>query len=114
MKYLAIWGSQRINVNTAPRHVLEAAFYFGGNPVEIADRIIRARLEEPFKSVDDLRSRLSSDLASVDRAEPYIDVKSNFFLVRITSRCGNARVSAAAAVIKENKAMERLIVLYGR
>lgn len=114
MKYLALWGSQRVNVNTAPRQVLEAAFYFGGNATEIADRIIRARREEPFKSVEDLRSKLSGDLASLDRAAPYIDVTSNYFLIKVISRCGNARVSAAAAVIKENKTVERLIVLYGR
>jgi len=114
MKYLALWGSQRVNVNTAPRQVLEAAFYFGGNAVEIADRIIRTRKEEPIKSVEDLRSKLSGDLASLDRAAPYLDVKSNCFLIKVTSRCGNARVSAAAAVIKEGKTVERLIVLYGR
>jgi hypothetical protein len=114
MKYLAVWGSQRVNVNTAPRQVLEAAFYFGGNAAEIADRVIRARKEEPFKSVQDLRDRLYGDIASLDRAAQYIDVKSNCFLIKVTSRCGNAKVSAAAAVIKENKTMERLIVLYGR
>lgn len=114
MKYLAVWGSQRVNVNTAPRQVLEAAFYFGGNAVQIADRIIRARREEPFKTMQDLRDKLYGDIASVDRAGPYIDVKSNFFLVRITSQCGNAKSTAAAVVIKENEKVERLIVLYGR
>jgi type II secretory pathway component PulK len=114
MKYLAVWGSQRVNVNTAPRHVLEAAFYFGGNASEIADRIIRARREEPFKSVEDLRSKLYGDTASLDRAAPYLDVQSNCFLIKVISRCGNARVLAAAAVIKEKKTVERLVVLYGR
>jgi hypothetical protein len=87
---------------------------FGGNAEQIADRIIRARREKPFKSVQDLRDQLYGDVASLDRAEPYIDVKSNFFLIRITAHCGNAKVTAAAAVIKENKTVERLIVLYGR
>jgi hypothetical protein len=64
--------------------------------------------------MQDLRDKLYGDIASVDRAEPYIDVKSNFFLVRITSQSGNAKSTAAAVVIKENEKVERLIVLYGR
>lgn len=114
MKYLALWGSQRININTAPRQVLEAAFTFGGNPEEIADKIIRLRKEKPFKTVADLRDQLFGNLDAVDKAAPYIDVKSNFFSIRITSRCGNAKTSAVAAVIKEGKQVERLIILYGR
>lgn len=114
MKYLALWGSQRINVNTAPRQVLEAAFTFGGSPEEIADKIIRLRREKPFKTIADLRDQMFGDLNAIDRAAPYIDVKSNFFSIRITSRCGSARTSAVAAVIKEGKQMERLIILYGR
>ncbi len=114
MKYLALWGSQRINVNTAPRQVLEAAFTFGGSPEEIAEKIIRLRREKPFKTIADLRDQMFGDLNAIDRAAPYIDVKSNFFSIRITSRCGSARTSAVAAVIKEGKQMERLIILYGR
>ncbi len=114
MKYLALWGSQRINVNTAPRQVLEAALTFGGNPEEIADKIIRLRREKPFKTIADLRDQMFGQLDAIDRAAPYIDVKSNFFSIRITSRCGTARTSAVAAVIKEGKQMERLIILYGR
>jgi hypothetical protein len=114
LKYLALWGSQRVNVNTAPRQVLEAAFTFGGKPEEIADKIIRLRREKPFKTLADLRDQMFGELNIIDRAAPYIDVKSNFFTIRITSRCGSATTSAVAAVIKEGKQVERLIILYGR
>jgi DNA uptake protein ComE-like DNA-binding protein len=114
MKYLALWGSQRVNINTAPRQVLEAAFTFGGKPEEIADAIILARKENPLKSVADLQSRLFVYRDSIERAAPYIDTESKFFLIQATSRCGNAKVSAVATVIKEGKQMERLMILYGR
>ena len=114
MKYLALWGSQRVNINTAPRQVLEAAFTFGGKPVEVAEAIILARKEKPVKSVAELQSTLSDYRDSIRQATPYIDVESKFFSIRVTSRCGSAKVSAIAAVIKEGKQMERLTILYGR
>jgi type II secretory pathway component PulK len=114
MKYLALWGSQRVNINTAPRQVLEAAFTFGGKPVEVAEAIILARKEKPVKSVAELQSTLSDYRDSIRQAAPYIDVESKFFSIRVTSRCGSAKVSAVAAVIKEGKQMERLTILYGR
>jgi len=114
MKYLALWGSQRVNINTAPRQVLEAAFTFGGKPEEVAEAIILARKEKPVKSVAELQSTLSDYRDSIRQATPYIDVESKFFSIRVTSRCGSAKVSAIAAVIKEGKQMERLTILYGR
>jgi hypothetical protein len=114
MKYLALWGSQRININTAPRQVLQAAFTFGGNPEEIADAVILARKEKPIKTVAQLQSSLPVYSGSIERAAPYIDTESKFFSVHVTSRCGRAKVSSVAAVIKEGKQMERLMMLYGR
>jgi hypothetical protein len=114
MKYLALWGSQRININSAPRQVLQAAFTFGGNPEEIADAVILARKEKIIKSVAQLRSSLPEYSSSIERAVPYIDTESKFFSVHVTSRCGKAKVSSVAAVIKEGKQMERLMMLYGR
>jgi hypothetical protein len=114
MKYLALWGSQRVNINTAPRQVLEAAFTFGGKSVDIADAIILARKEKPIKTVAELGNTLSEYRDSIEKAAPYIDTESKFFSIRVTSRRGNASVSAVAAVIKEKKQMERLIILYGR
>lgn len=114
IKYLALWGNQRININTAPRQVLEAAFVFGGNPDEVAKAVILERKEKPIKSTAQLKSALPEYSSSIDRAAPYIDTESKFFTIRITSRCGRAKVSSVAAVIKEGKQMEKLIMLYGR
>lgn len=114
LKYMALWGSQRININTAPRQVLQAAFTFGGSPHEIADEVILARKKKPIKSIAQLKSALPSYSSSIDRAAPYIDTESKFFSVRVTSRCGKAKASSVAAVIKEGKQMERLVMLYGQ
>ena len=113
LKYLALWGSQRINVNTAPRHVLEAALTFGGDPVELVEKIIQKRREAPFKNIDELKEVFYSDSLMIERASDYLTTTSNFFLIRVVSHSGNARVSATATVIKEGRTVERLAILYG-
>lgn len=113
LKYLALWGSQRINVNTAPRQVLEAALTFGGDPVELVEKIIQKRKEAPFKSIEELKETFYSDSMTIDRAKDYLTTTSNFFLIRVVSHSGNARVSATATVIKEGRTVERLAILYG-
>lgn len=113
LKYLALWGSQRINVNTAPRQVLEAALTFGGVPDELAEKIIQKRKIEPIKKIDDLKDSFYGDSEMITRAQDYLTTTSNFFLIRVVSQSGNARVTAVATVIKEGKTVERLAILYG-
>ena len=113
LKYLALWGSQRVNVNTAPRQVLEAALTFGGDPVELVEKIIQRRKEAPFKTIDEMKEAFYSDSLMIDRAKDYLTTTSNFFLIRVVSHSGNARVSATATVIKEGRTVERLAILYG-
>lgn len=114
LKYLALWGSQRVNVNTAPRHVLEAALTFGGGDVaDLAEKIIRKRQEEPIQKIDDLKDAFYGDSLVIERAKDYLTTTSNFFLIRVVGQSGNARVTAVAAVIKEGRTVEELAILYG-
>ncbi len=113
LKYLALWGSQRINVNTAPRHVLEAAFTFGGDPVELVEKIIQKRKTEPIKKIEDLKDSFYGDSEMITRAQDYLTTTSNFFSIKVVSQSGNARATAVATVIKEGKNVERLAILYG-
>ena len=111
LKYMALWGSQRVNINTAPRHVLEAAFTFGGDAMEIAQEIIEMRKEEPFKDIEDLKTRLYGYNDSITKTEPYICTQSKFLSVKVTARTGGATVSSVATVIKEGRAAQRIAVL---
>lgn len=114
LKYLALWGSQRVNVNTAPRHVLEAALSFGSaDPTELVEQIIQARRRRPFESIDKLKENFFSDSTAIERARDYLTTTSNFFLIRVVSHSGNARASAVATVIKEERNVERLAIMYG-
>ena len=108
-----IWSSQRVNVNTAPRHVLEAAFTFGGDEVEIAEQIIQERRLEPFASTEALRTRLLRYSDSISKCEKFTTTVSKFFTIRITSVSGVAKASSIIAITKEGDKVKRIAVING-
>ncbi|MHC5083559.1 MAG: hypothetical protein ACYTET_06435 [Planctomycetota bacterium] len=114
-KYLGLWGSQRVNVNTAPRHVLEAAFMLATTWDEarmLADEVIQKRMVEPIKNVKDIQEIGMLDTETYNNLKNYISTTSTFFMVRVTSRSGNASASAVVTVIKEGKQVQKLAILY--
>lgn len=111
-KYLALWGSQRVNINSAPRHVLEAAFMFAGQPVEISQAIIEERKAKHFASMKDLKDRLYQYSNYFDRAEDFISTESRYLAIRVSARKGSATVSAVATVIKDGDKVQPISVMY--
>lgn len=112
LKYLGMWGSKKVNINTAPRHVLEAAFTFGGDAVEIADKIIERRRIKPFKDINDLKKHLLTYAESIRKTEKYIITQSSFFTIKITAVSGVAQTSAIASLIKDKNKVEKLAILF--
>lgn len=116
LKYLSLWGSQRININTAPRHVLEAAFTLAVDSFdapELAQKVIEQRKEKPFAKVEELKDAGMMDTETFNSVRNYVTTTSNFFKIRVTSQSGNATASAVATVIKEGKIVQPLAILYG-
>ena len=113
LKYMGIWASRQVNINTAPRHVLEAAFTFGGDADKIADEIIQRRRLTPFENIDDLRKSLFRYTASIEKCEKYITTVSSVFTIRVTAVSGVARASTIIAVTKDGEKIERIGVISG-
>jgi hypothetical protein len=113
LKYIGLWGSRQVNINTAPRHVLEAALIFGGNQVEIAEQIIRLRQQEPFENIDDLKSKLPRYSSSIEKCQEYITTQSTFFTIKITSTSGVAEASSVIAITKDGKKVTKIAVIKG-
>jgi hypothetical protein len=113
LKYIGMWGSRKVNINTAPRHVLEAAFVFGGNQVEIAEAIIQLRRESVFGTIDELKDELFRFSDSIDKCAQYITTTSRFFTVRITAVSGAARASSIIAITKDGDTVERIAAING-
>ena len=113
LKYIGLWGTRQVNINTAPRHVLEAAFIFGGYQVEIAEEVIQQRQQEPFGNIDDLKEKLSRYSESIEKCEDFITTESKLFTIKITSTSGVASASSLIAITKEGDRVTRIAVING-
>jgi len=111
LKYMGMWGSRKVNINTAPRHVLEAAFIFGGDQVEIAQEIIQRRQIEPFADIEDLRRTLFRYAGSIRTCEKYITTVSGFFTIKVTAVSGVAKASSVIAITKDGNKVQRVAVI---
>jgi hypothetical protein len=111
LKYISLWGTGQVNVNTAPRQVLEAAFTFGGDAPEIAEQIIKLRKAEPFRDIDDLKKRLFSHSDSIEKSKPYITTQSNYFAVRVRATSGVAKVCATAGIKKVGGSFQKIGII---
>ena len=110
---MGLWGSNKVNINTAPRHVLEAAFTFGGDADKIAEEIIQRRRIKPFTDIEDLRKSLFSYSDSIGKCEKYITTASRFFTIKVTAVSGVAEASTIIAITKDGKNIERIAVISG-
>jgi hypothetical protein len=115
LKYVSRWACTKVNVNTAPRHVLEAALTFGGlsDAPKIAEEIIQHRRVQPFANFDDLRKALLSYSDSIAKCEDYITTTSTFFIIKVTAVSGVAKASAIAAITKQDGKVARIAVVSG-
>ncbi len=113
LKYMGMWGTMKVNINTAPRHVLEAAFIFGGNQVEIAEEIIQRRRIEPFSDFQTLKTELFRYSDSIDKCEKYITTISRFFTIKVTAVSGVAKASTVIAITKDGGKVQRVAVING-
>jgi hypothetical protein len=113
LRYMGMWASRKVNINTAPRHVLEAAFTFGGDADKIAEEVIQRRRIQPFGDVEELRKSLLRYSDSIEKCAKYITATSNFFTIRVTAISGVAKASAVIAITKEGKKMRKIAVLSG-
>jgi hypothetical protein len=113
LKYMGLWGSMKVNINTAPRHVLEAAFIYGGDQVEIAEGIIQGRRIEPFSDIEALKTDLFRYSNSIDKCEKYITTVSRFFTIKVTAVSGVAKASTVIAITKDGQKVQRVAVING-
>jgi hypothetical protein len=113
LKYIGMWGSGKVNVNTAPRQVLEAAFAFGGDEVKITDAVIKRRRVKPFEDIEDLRRSLLEYSVSIKKSEEYLTTVSSFFTIRVTAVSGSAKASSIAAIRKIGGKTKRFVVIGG-
>ncbi len=111
LKYMGMWATRKVNINTAPRHVLEAAFAFGGDADKIAQEIIVRRRIKPFKDFKELRTTLLGYSDSIEKCEKYITTVSTCFTIKVTAVSGVAEASAIIAITKDGKKIQRIAII---
>jgi len=113
LKYMGLWASSRVNINTAPRHVLEAAFTFGGDADKIAEEIIQRRRKRPFANINELKKALFRYSDSIEKCKEYITTISKCFTIRITAVSGVAKASTVIAITKDGKKIKQIATISG-
>lgn len=111
-KYLGLWGTQQVNVNTAPRHILEAMFCYGGDETKIADDIIRERMEKPFDTYQELRNRLYSYSISLDKCKERMLFRSSCWTIQVEAKCGNAVSRSTTAIMRSDRKFVKIATVY--
>jgi hypothetical protein len=111
LKYMSLWGSRTVNINTAPRHVLESAFTFGGDAKVIAEAIIQRRRIKPFEDIEDLRQSLLSYSDSIRKCENYITTASTLFTIKATAVSGVAETSSVITVMKTGDKLSQVAII---
>jgi general secretion pathway protein K len=94
-----------LNVNTAPKEVLDAVF---GTPA--GEQIVALRDKAPFKELAEFETQTSTLLPAADPNNPAthpwsatnIDVKSNYFLVSAVSQFGATQTGLLALILRVN------------
>jgi type II secretory pathway component PulK len=113
LKYMDLWGATQVNINSAPRQVLESAFTFGGDAEQIAAEIIKKRREKPFASIEDMKKEFFRFSDTIEKSKPYITAASNVFTIHVTAVSGVAKASAVIVVFKDGGKIERVAVASG-
>jgi len=113
LKYLGLWGTRKVNVNTAPRHVLEAALTFGSvaDAPKIAEIIIRERQVQPFSDIEAVKKAAYRYTDAIEKCKEFIVTESTVFSIRVTSTSGVAKSVVLAGVTKEGQKVKRIAVI---
>lgn len=113
MKYLGIWGTRHVNINTAPRHVLEGALAFGSvvHAPKIADAIIQQRKIAPIADVNEVRKVVLGYSDVIEEARDYLVTSSTVFTIRVTAVSGAAKATAIAGVSREGGKLQPVAVI---
>lgn len=83
-----------INVNTASKEVLAALFYTAPT---LADGLVTERDKQPYKSIEDIRTKNPQLPPASNTIAPY-DVKSSYFEVEVTTLFGRYQRTTQALI----------------
>ncbi len=99
MDYLTIYSDGKVNINTAPKEVLECLSESMDDAIAAA--IIEYRKEEDFTSIDDLRKVPGMSDEVLAEIRDWITVRSSSFSMEFNVNCNGASCVVKAFVVRE-------------
>ena len=99
LDYLTIYSDGKVNINTAPKEVLESLSESLDD--SIASAIIEFRQEEDFMSIDDLRKVPGMSDEVFAEIRDWITVKSSFFSMEFNVNCNGAVAAIRTYLVRE-------------
>ncbi|MEQ8820047.1 MAG: type II secretion system protein GspK [Sumerlaeia bacterium] len=117
--FFTVYGSEKLNLNTAPKHILEALFEAAGqsDPDGLAERVVRERGDErrkpdpdnAFQNLGEVNSKvpeLGAIVGAAGRFHP-LDVKSEVFTVTARGEEGGIAQQLQVTVHRALETMQR-------
>ncbi len=98
--YLGPWGHNKININTAPKRVMLAAFSGLGFTESMAEAVVSRRETMMFASTSELRELALIDDDVRSKVTPLCTTGSDTFSVHVTARLGRTSMKLNAGVYR--------------
>lgn len=101
--YIGRWGHNRININTAPPEVLQAAFQPLNLTAPMVRAIVRQRDKSPLKTVGQLTHIEGIDQSILRPLKIFTTTQSDTFTVQIKARWGRSQYNMFAGIYRNRK-----------
>ena len=101
--YIGCWGHNRININTAPVEVLEAAFLPLGITKKTAEAVVAYRAKVPFANPTHLQRVKGISRTMLSAVRLLSTTNSDTFSVQITASLGRASYSLYGSIYKSRR-----------
>ncbi|MCK5270331.1 MAG: general secretion pathway protein GspK [Sedimentisphaerales bacterium] len=101
--YIGCWGHNRININTAPVEVLEAAFLPLGITKKTAEAVVVHREKNPFANPTQLQRVRGISRTMLNAAKVLSTTSSDTFSIQITTSLGRASYSLYGSIYKSRR-----------
>jgi len=110
--YLTVYGDGKVNINTAPREVLEVMLQDeNDDQMTLADDIIAAREELPFQAVEDINDDEYLSTKIKDKFLERFKVNSEYFNILSEGKVGKTTARVRAIVQRQEN---RIVICYWR
>lgn len=101
--YIGCWGHSRVNINTAPVEVIEAAFLPLGVTKKTAEAVVAYRAKTPFANTTHLQKVRGISRTMLNAARALSTTDSDTFSIQITASLGRANYSLYGSIYKSRK-----------